>query len=70
MGKKETQDQYYFASLENQNRRNNKVNMVTLMLVSIVMLGLFSIQLLVGKGNIAISGGTILLIVFVFIYEI
>ena len=60
---KEVREQYYYASLENQNKRSNKVNLVTLIAVCVVMLGLFSIQILVGKANLAVIGGTVLLLV-------
>ncbi len=60
---KEVQEQYYYASLDNQNKRSNKVNLVTLAAVCVVMLGLFSIQILVGKANTTVLGGTALLLI-------
>ncbi len=65
MGNKGTQDQYYYASLENQNKRSNKVNMITLALVCVVMIGLFSLQILAGKANLTVIGGTVLLLISV-----
>ncbi len=63
MAKKEMQEQYYYASLENQNRRNNKVNITTLTAVCVVMIGLFLLQILAGKATLTVTGGTILLFI-------
>ena len=60
---KEVHEQYYYASLDNQNKRSNKVNLVTLSAVCVVMLGLFSIQILVGKATTSVIGGTVLLLI-------
>lgn len=63
MGNKEAQDKYYYACLENQNKRNNKVNMATLAAVCVVMVGLFVLQILGGKSNLTVTGGTVLLLI-------
>ncbi len=56
-------DKYYYASLKNQHRRNNKVNMATFLAVCVVMIGLFLMQILAGKATFTVAGGIVLLFI-------